>query len=125
LRLAIFLAVAGFIVIGPVAEQIFGLRMALLRSWTMFSAIGLGVIDARFELRQADGALAPLDRFELLKASHNGKLKRIETREELAAIVKRLCEAAGQGADIRVHARQATREGWRPLHAGETNACRD
>ncbi len=91
----------------------------------MFSAIGLGVIDARFELRQADGALAPLDRFELLKASHNGKLKRIETRDELAAIVERLCEAAGQGADIRVHARQATREGWRPLHAGETNACRD
>ncbi|WP_071030961.1 hypothetical protein [Mesorhizobium sp. LCM 4576] len=51
LRLIAFVAIAAFMIAGPVAEQVFGVRTALLRSWTMFSAIGLGVIDASFEIR--------------------------------------------------------------------------
>ncbi|MDX8520871.1 hypothetical protein [Mesorhizobium dulcispinae] len=46
LRFFAFMAIAAFMIAGPVAEQVFGVRTALLRSWTMFSAIGLGVIDA-------------------------------------------------------------------------------
>ena len=125
LRLLAFLAIAGFMIAGPTAEQVFGLRTVLLRSWTMFGGIGLGVIDASFAMRQPDGTLAPLDRFTMLGAPRDGKLRRIEDRTELASIVKRLCAAAGQGADIRVSARQAVREGWRIVHTDARNACAD
>jgi len=123
LRLVLFMAIAAFMVTGPVIEQGFGARTAFWRSWTMFSGIGLGVIDASFAIRQPDGSLVPLDRFAMLGASHDGKLKRIEDRDELASIIMRLCEAAGQGADIRVSARQGTRDGWRIVHTDTANAC--
>jgi hypothetical protein len=117
------MAIAAFMIAGPVAEQVFGAQSAWLRSWTMFSAIGMGVIDASFEIRKPDGALLPLDRFEMLGAPRDGKLKRIESRDELASVIKRLCSAAGQGADIRVRARQATRSGWQIIHTDAENAC--
>lgn len=123
LRLAAFLVIAAFMIAGPAAEQVLGLRTKLLRSWTMFSEIGFGVIDASFAIRQPDGTLVPLDRFEMLGAPRDGKLKRIEDRAELASIIERLCAAAGQGADIRVSARQAGRDGWRIVHADTRNAC--
>ncbi|TGQ55344.1 hypothetical protein EN855_035060, partial [Mesorhizobium sp. M1C.F.Ca.ET.212.01.1.1] len=94
MRLFAFIAIAAFMIAGPVAEQVFGVRSAWQRSWTMFSAIGMGVIDASFEIRLPDGALVPLDRFEMLGASRNGRLKRIESRDELASVIKRLCTAA-------------------------------
>jgi len=123
LRLSVFLAILAFMVGGPLAEQVFGLRSVVLRSWTMFSGMGLGVIDASFAIRQADGAFVPLDRFATLDASPDGKLKRIESRDELASVIKRLCMAAGQGADIRASARQATRDGWRIVWTDSQNAC--
>ncbi|TGP49677.1 hypothetical protein EN873_27395 [bacterium M00.F.Ca.ET.230.01.1.1] len=125
LRLLAFIAIAGFMIAGPVAEQVFGVQSAWLRSWTMFSAIGLGVVDASFEIRQPDGALAPLDRFAMLGARRDGRLKWIDSGEELALVIKRLCTAAGQGADIRVRARQATRGGWQIIHTDTENACAD
>lgn len=123
LRLLAFMAIAGFIVAGPVAEQVFGVQSAWLRSWTMFSAIGLGVMDASFEIRQPDGKLVPLDRFAVLGAPRDGKLKWIQNREQLASVINRLCTAAGQGADIRVRARLATRDGWQVIHTDAENAC--
>ncbi|TPI18086.1 hypothetical protein [Mesorhizobium sp. B4-1-1] len=123
LRLVAFTAIAAFMIAGPATEQIFGVQTPWLRSWTMFSAIGLGVIDASFEIRQPDGVLIPLDRFEMLGAPRDGGLKRIESREELASVVKRLCTVAGQGADIRVHARLGTRNGWQIIHTDAENAC--
>ena len=125
LRLVAFAAIAAFMIAGPAAEQIFGVQSPWLRSWTMFSAIGLGVIDASFEIRRPDGALAPVDRFEMLGAPRNGKLKWIQNREELASVIKRLCTAAGQGADIRVRARLGTRGGWQTIHTDAENACAD
>ena len=125
LRLVAFIAIAAFMIAGPAAEQVFGVRTAWLRSWTMFSAMGLGVIDASFEIRRPDGALVPLDRFQMLGAPRNGRLKWIQNREDLASVIKRLCTAAGQGADIRVRARQAARSGWQIIHTDAENACAD
>jgi len=125
LRLFAFIAIAAFMIAGPAAEQVFGVRTDWLRSWTMFSAIGIGVIDASFEIRRPDGALVPLDRFEMLGAAHDGKLKWIQNREQLASVIKRLCSAAGPGADIRVRARQAARSGWQVIHTDAENACAD
>jgi hypothetical protein len=123
LRLIAFTALAAFMIAGPVAEQIFGVRTALLRSWTMFSAIGLGVIDVSFEIRRPDGALVPLDRFEMLGAPRDGRLKWIKGREDLASVIKRLCTVAGQGADIRVRARLGAHNGWQTIHSDAQNAC--
>lgn len=125
LRLALFLAIAGVMIAGPTIEQIFGARTVFWRSWKMFSAIGIGVIDASFAIRQPDGTFVPLDRFALLGERHDGKLKRIENVDELAFIVDRLCAAAGTGAYIRVTARQATRNGWHTLRSDPQNVCPD
>lgn len=121
-RLIAFVGIAAFMVGGPVAEQIGGVRSPYIRSWIMFSAPGIGLVDAAFTIRQADGSFARLDRFEMLGEPRNGKMKRIG-REELTEITSRLCAAAGQGADIRVVARLAVRKGWRTLDTGEENAC--
>ena len=121
-RLIAFAAIAAFMVGGPAAEQIGGLRSQYIRSWIMFSAPGIGLVDASFTIRQPDGTFAALDRFEMLGEPRNGKMRRIG-REELTEITTRLCAAAGQGADIRVVARLAVRKGWRQLDTGERNAC--
>lgn len=123
LRLGLFLSIAAVMIAGPVAEQVFGLRTAAVRSWTMFSAIGLGIIDVSFAARQPDGTLTPIDRFDLLAARRDRKLKRIEDREELDWIIDRLCSALGPDADLRVTARQATRSGWQTIRTDEQNAC--
>ncbi|MEP9388168.1 hypothetical protein [Mesorhizobium sp. KR9-304] len=123
LRLALFVVIAGFMIGGPVAEQIFGLRSKAIRSWIMFSVPGLGMVDVSFSIRQPDGTFAPLDRFALLDEPRTGKLKRIEKRKDLAEVIERICAAAGPQADIRVKARQAVRSGWRTLHTGARNAC--
>lgn len=122
-RFFAFMAIAAFMVAGPAAQQIFGVQAPFLRSWTMFSAIGLGVIEVSFEIREPGGSLVPLDRFEMLGVRRDGGLKRIESREELASIIGRLCAAAGQGADIRVRARQGTRGGWQVIRTDAENAC--
>jgi hypothetical protein len=122
-RLLLFVTIAAFMVAGPVVEQVFGARSAFWRSWTMFSAIGLGVIDVSFAVRQPGGTLVPLDRFATLGGRPGGKFKRIEGTKELTALVLQLCAALGPGADLRVTARQATREGWQVISTDERNVC--
>lgn len=122
-RLIIFMAIAAFMLAGPVIEQLVGTRTVFWRSWTMFSGIGIGLVDATFSSRQPDGSLMPIDRFAVLDERRNGKLRRIETTEELTSIIAQLCASLGAGADLRVKARQATREGWRIINMGEQNAC--
>ncbi|MBL8584495.1 MAG: hypothetical protein JNL61_20010 [Rhizobiaceae bacterium] len=123
LRLAVFVAIAAFIIGAPTAVQMFGARSSVLRPWIMFSTPGLGVVDASFMRMQADGTLRPLDRFVMLGEPRDGRMRRIESRDELASIVKRLCDAAGPAADIRVKARQATRAGWYPIEEATVNVC--
>ena len=125
LRLATFAALTAFMIGGPVLEQVFGFQTKLIRSWIMFSVPGIGLIDASFTVRQPDGTFAPLDRFVSLGEAPAGKLKRIDNRDELASVIKRLCAAAGQEADIRVVARQAVRSGWKIRHSGAQNVCAD
>jgi hypothetical protein len=123
LRLALFVAIAACMIAGPVIEQVFGNRSPLLRSWTMFSGIGIGLIDISFATRSPDGTLVPLDRFETLRVPRDGKLRRIEDLNELASIVVDLCTALGLGADLRVKGRQAQRHGWQVFITDEKNVC--
>jgi len=123
IRLLAFLAIVAFMLAGPVIEQFAGTRTVFWRSWTMFSGIGIGLVDASFSVRQPDGTSAPIDRFAVLDERRNGKLRRIETSEELTSIIEQLCAALGSGADLRVKARQATRDGWRVINTREQNAC--
>lgn len=124
-RMAAFLAIVTLMLAGPVVEQVFGVQTTLLRSWTMFSAIGLGVVDASFAEKKPDGQLIPVDRFKLLKEPRDGKPKRIENADELTAIVRRICQALGPDTDLRVSARRAVRSGWATLRSDGDNACRN
>lgn len=122
-RLVLFLAIAAFMLAGPVIEQALGTRTVFWRSWTMFSGIGLGLIETSFTTRAPDGTSRPLDRFAVLGVPLGGKLKRIEDADELTSIIERLCAVLGSGADLRVVARLATRGGWRIIRTEKQNAC--
>ena len=126
LRLVAFLVIAAFMVGSPAAEQVFRLHTTLLRSWTMFGGIGLGVIDASFAIRQPDGTLVPLDRFEMLGTPRDGKLKRIEKQHRAgfhhqATLRNR---RAGRRHSRKRAAGQARRLADCP-HGHTVNACAD
>ena len=123
IRLAVFIAIAAFMLTGPVAEQMLGTRSTFWRSWTMFSAIGLGLVDASFQTRQPDGTLRPLDRFATLDARRDRKVRRIVGADELTTLIERLCQALGPEADLRVKARLAMRQGWQIIRTDDRNAC--
>lgn len=122
-RLAVFAAIAAFMLAGPMVEQVLGAHSTFWRSWTMFSAIGLGLVDASFQTRQPDGTLLPLDRFATLDARRDRKGRRIAGADELTALIQRLCQALGPEADLRVKARLARRQGWQVIHTEDRNAC--
>lgn len=122
-RLAVFIAIALFMLAGPVVEQVLGTRSTFWRSWTMFSGIGLGLVDASFQTRQSDGTLLPLDRFATLDAQRDRKVRRIVGADELTKLIQRLCQALGPEADLRVKARVAMRQGWQIIRTEDRNAC--
>jgi hypothetical protein len=117
LRVLIFLAVAGFMVAGPIYKQVLGGREPVFRQWTMFSRIGLGLADVRFSQRLPDGTRLPVNHYELLGyPDWRGAplaLRQVMGLQGVRGIAGRLCAALGPGADVRARVRIATRAGWR------------
>lgn len=111
---------------GPVGRQLLGLTDRHLSRWIMFRGIGLTLIDARFYSRSAQGELTRLDRYELLKrAPGEAKrdFRRLRSKKAVEQMGRRLCKALGEGADVRIVSRVATRSGWRPQLDGDSNVC--
>jgi hypothetical protein len=122
-----FAALALAITLGPASRQVFRGEGRLLRSWRMFSGPGLGLIDARFALRGADGSEAPLDRYAVLgldvPRAAPASVRRPRGPGEFYALVRRLCARLPPGADLRARVRVAVRSGWRPLDLGDRSLC--
>jgi len=125
-RLA-FVAILVFMVFGPFYRQVLGGESRLFRQWTMFGGTGVGIVDATFLRRLSDGREVVLDRYEVLGFSERRdaprEIRRIVGRRETWEVARRLCEALGPNADVRVVSREATRDGWRPGYSGEENLC--
>jgi hypothetical protein len=63
-RAAVLVVVAGFMLASP-AHRVFGGRSPYLRDWMLYRDVGVGLIEARFVRRDAQGEHA-VDRFAAL-----------------------------------------------------------
>ncbi len=126
-RLAAFTALFLWMAFSPIHGQVFGGQSLLFHPWTMFSGASHAVVAATFSERLPDGSERPIDRFSLL--GHESRraapraLRRISGTTGVYEVARRLCDALGPEADVRVRSRVATRDGWRPGYTGESNVC--
>jgi hypothetical protein len=114
-RLAVFTALAAFILFGPLYRQALGGRLPLFRPWRMFTGAGPDICAVEYRQVAPDGTAHPLDRYALLGRPGAGRapesLRAIRSADEALAVAHRLCAALGAQADVRVRARCATRRG--------------
>lgn len=126
-RAGLLLALGAFILVSP-AYRVLGGRSPYLRDWMLYRDVGIGLVEARFTRRDADGRERPVDRFAALGlrrgASAPRTLTHITGEAGLHRVCTQLCAALGPGADLRVYARIATTAGWAELDHGERDRCR-
>ncbi len=67
LRTVAFAVLAAHILIGPFLAQIADIRSPLWRPWTMFSQVGVGVLDGAFTVEDGEGAVTELSPLQLLE----------------------------------------------------------
>lgn len=116
-RLVAFCSIVAFMVTGPIYRQVLGGEGRHFRSWVMFSGIGVGVIDARYYLVDADKPDKQLNHLEILDGEYvrSGRSNVWLTKRSTggpASVVRMLCRKLAPGASIRVSSRVATRRGW-------------
>ena len=127
LRLAAFVVILGFMVLGPCYRQVLGGGNRVFRSWQMFADVAVGVVDSTFLRRRPNATDEVLDRFTVLgyavPREAPAEVWRIVGRRGTWEVAQRLCSALGPGADVRAISRMATRAGWEPYYRGAENLC--
>jgi hypothetical protein len=128
LRAVVFTLLAALMFAGPFCRQVLGLRTEAVRAWMMFRATGLGLADVRFSKRERDGTLVPLDHYATLGYERWREaplgLRRIRGLEGVQRVAGKLCEALGDGADLRARVRIAHPTGWRTeMVEADGNLC--
>ena len=127
LRLAVFLLLASYILVGPAFRQVHNTRNIYLPQWVMFTGFGLDVCDVRYAQILSDGTEQEVDRYEVLgypsrrEAPRN--VWRIGNEKQAVDLGRRLCRKLGPDTDLRLHARCARRSGWRHEARGQDNLC--
>ncbi len=124
LRAMAFVLIAAWMLFGPVYRQVLGEVDVIFRKWTMFSGIGINMLDVAFYTREPGGTLAILDHKSVLLYSDDTRPERVMQLADVYNIGFRLCDVL-QGADVRVVARRATKQGWKdlPQFSGTENMC--
>jgi hypothetical protein len=124
LRGAVFVALAGIIVLGPFDRQVLGGDSEWFRAWRMFRGNSIGICDVRYVRHSVNGD-EPIDRFAVLGYPEWSKAPR-EIRsineKRLDDVTRRICRAL-PGADVRVTARCAQQSGWKEKRKPDRNAC--
>ena len=117
--------------VGPFSSQVLGVRNEItryVRVWSMFSARGIGFVEARFFQKMPDGSERDLDRFELLGFPEPRRapiwMWRIPNSGRARSIAVQLCAKLEPGADLRLTVRRATTRGWVTQFDGSNNWCR-
>lgn len=118
-RSVVFAGLAALVLLGPGLKQVLDIRSPLLRPWTMFSGIGVGVLKGEFEVTDASGAttrLRPLevlelDRYPVVRSIHFDRL--VREPAHLRAFGERLC--ADPAVRVSFHGHTGSRQGWQAL----------
>ena len=130
-RSLIFAMLFLWMAVGPFYRQVLEVHNDLthyVREWSMFSARGIGFVEARYFQIMPDGSEQDLDRFELLGFPDPRQapdwLWRIPHMVRARNIAVQLCAKLGPGADVRLVARRATKQGWKTQFDGSYEWCR-
>jgi hypothetical protein len=122
-RAGAFAAFAALIWLGPFASQILQIKHPLLRPWTMFSGVGVGILKGEFLALADDGAvtrLTPLqvlgrDRYPVTRSTEFPL--RIGKIEDLRSFAARFCET--RSARLSFDGRVGGYQGWQALQADD------
>ena len=128
IRAIVFIALATFILVGPLYRQVLGGKNVLFRQWTMFSLVGTRYLDVRFSVRFPDGREQPINYRVALgfygkdKSTIPQMVWRVRD-DRWEPVARLLCKRLGEDADLRLRSRVATPKGWRSFHDGAKNLC--
>jgi hypothetical protein len=118
-------ALAAYIVFGPFYRQVLHGHNEWLRPWVMFSGAGLDATQVEYRSRGSDGHESVLDRYAILASTGapTRTLSKVTDAKAAKRVGQMLCRKLGEGADVRVYLRVATRNGWKRELSGEENLC--
>lgn len=128
-RAILFLVLGAFILLGPAAGQIFGYRSAWLRSWVMFSEVGVGIQKGEYRLTGADGTVSVLSPLEIIGITRYPPIryyefeKRIGGPADLHSFGEAFCAGLSAGQTLSFDGAVGTRAGWKPVSVA--NVCAD
>lgn len=116
----IFVLMVLHIVGGPFYRQVLKGKSYVFRPWRMFHAKGLHICDVEFFIRHPDGRIEKIDHFKTLGYDDFLKappyIRRIHGEEGVLRVGRLIRAKVGHAADLRVNARIAIRQGWKPLY---------
>ncbi|MCB9692704.1 MAG: hypothetical protein H6736_12915 [Alphaproteobacteria bacterium] len=115
-----------FILAGPTWIQLLGGYLTpLARSWRMYKLVGIANCEVRYERSLPDGRTEPVDRMAVLGAERprNHGMYRLANAQTVRQHSQALCKALGPGADLRLHARCPSLEGWTVIDEGNASVC--
>jgi hypothetical protein len=128
-RLALFVLIGGYILLGPVPHQVFGApHSSLLPRWRMFSGKSMQECAGYFERRDQGAPVRVDDWYTRIglnpdRSTHR-RQQRVTRVSEAEKLGERLCKKLGRGADVRLFLRCPSRtKGWIPKAQGEHNLC--
>jgi hypothetical protein len=124
-RLVAFTVIALYIVLGPLIGRSHDFSEERIRRWTMFGAIGVGVLKGEFSVTFPDGSRAVFTPFEMLGIERYPPILSIRfphlvmNERDLRSFVRAFCER--KPVQLSFSGWTGTREGWRSLAA--TDLC--
>jgi hypothetical protein len=125
-RTVFALIVAAWVTLAPAYRQVLGHKSYWVRPWVMFSGSNLDVCRVSFTKREADGALTPIDRYEVMGHADWRETPRSfrKLADEKVALAqgRQLCRKLG-GAEVFADVACATRKGWEQRVEPTTNVC--
>jgi hypothetical protein len=128
MRMTFVAVFACYIVGGPIAIQVLGLRGRILNAWQMYHAYGLRVCDVKYYLKSPTGTVL-INRLGRLGYNENRPapldVKIIGDLSVAKDQAAKLCKGLPPRSDVRLYMRCPTLkdDGWRGLTSGEYNLC--
>lgn len=121
LRTAAFALFALLVLFGPFGPQILQISYPLLRPWTMFSAVGVGILKGEFIATGRDGVERRLTPLQVLGLDHYPvglsfeHPMVVESPDDVRKIAQGFC--ADNDVDLAFRGFVGGRQGWQTLEA--------
>ena len=128
-RTVVFFLLLGWMLLNPIATQVFGIHARWLRPWTMFSNTGVGIYDVQFFRLETGGRspvtwTPPASEFARSALFSDPIERTLRTPKRLRAVIEQVC-ALPAPEEIRAVIRRGTRHGWETKVTPDVALCRE